>query len=94
MRSTVRPAVTGRKEEKSVYSGHSAFRALFDIEAMKKDPELAPFVDMPKMQNWVAMDGRRAVSTSPPPLFFCAHTLLALYWISGNLCETWLLGWK
>jgi len=61
VRSVVRQAITGKDEEPSVYSGHSAFRCLWDVEALKRDPELRGFVDHVKIQNWVGRDGRRAL---------------------------------
>ncbi|KAI5853110.1 hypothetical protein DFP73DRAFT_603590 [Morchella snyderi] len=48
----VRQEVTGRREEPSVYSGHSAFRSLYNIEELKTDPELRVFVNEIKMDDW------------------------------------------
>jgi len=74
VRSVVRKIVTGREEEKSVYSGHSAFRCLWYVEELKKDPILKDFVDQVKMENWTGQDGRRAL------LYPCRdNTLLNLF---------------
>lgn len=61
--SATRSSVTGN-EGKSVYSGHSAFRWLWDVEELKKDedPEIREFVNEVKMEDYVGKDGRRCVS--------------------------------
>jgi 2-polyprenyl-6-methoxyphenol hydroxylase-like FAD-dependent oxidoreductase len=61
VKSVIRQEVRGRREEPSVYSGHSAFRSLYNIEELKADPELRVFVNEIKMEDWVGRDGRRCV---------------------------------
>ncbi|KAA8907977.1 hypothetical protein FN846DRAFT_906424 [Sphaerosporella brunnea] len=74
VRSVVRQEVTGRLEEPSIYSGHSAYRSLYSVEELLQDPVTRPFVENPTFQNWVGKDGRRCL------LYPCRdNTLLNLF---------------
>jgi salicylate hydroxylase len=52
------------RSDPPVKTGDLAYRLLLSTEEMRKDPELAPFVDEPQVNYWLGPDAHAGMSLS------------------------------